>query len=225
MNGICFLDTPGPLREKLGRDLFGPWEGHIVGCEYDTRRLVRMSLERIGDTFQGAVYPLSAEPAEDEESFEGPVVCQVAPDGDLYVGNLRDSGWGAGQNTGSIVRLRRRSELAPGIAEVKAQRDGFLVRFAQPVNSQMAADAGSYAVSSFRRVSTPEYGGPDVDRQTTRIEQAIVSDDRREVRLKLDRMRPGHVYELHVKNLAESGALFHPAEAYYTLRALLAAED
>ena len=26
--------------------LFGPLEGHLIGCEYDTRRLIRMTLQR-----------------------------------------------------------------------------------------------------------------------------------------------------------------------------------
>ncbi|HEY5311214.1 MAG TPA: hypothetical protein VIK18_01800, partial [Pirellulales bacterium] len=120
INGICFLYTPEAVQKKLGRPLFGPFEGQLVGCEYNNRALVRMSLERIGDTYQGAVYPLSRPPAEGEETFEGPVVCAVAPDGDLYIGNLRDSAWGGGQNTGSIVRLRPEGSLPPGIAEVRA---------------------------------------------------------------------------------------------------------
>src|SRR5207237_4473558 len=56
VNGICFLYTPPAVRAKLGRDLFGPFEGHLVGCEYDTRRLIRMRLQKIGDTYQGAAY-------------------------------------------------------------------------------------------------------------------------------------------------------------------------
>src|SRR5262249_32677141 len=35
VNGICFLYTPKALRARLGRDAFGPLEGHLIGCEYD----------------------------------------------------------------------------------------------------------------------------------------------------------------------------------------------
>ena len=48
-------------------ELFGPLAGQLVGCEYDTRRLVRMSLERVGGQFQGAVYPFSREPTAGED--------------------------------------------------------------------------------------------------------------------------------------------------------------
>src|SRR5207247_940438 len=81
VNGICFLDTPkelvgwdkraelapahqqsaskdgGPSPASAGsshptKSIYGPLEGHLVGCEYDTRRLIRMSLQKIGDTYQ-----------------------------------------------------------------------------------------------------------------------------------------------------------------------------
>ena len=122
MNGICFLKTPDNLRTATGRDLFGPWEGHLVGCEYDTRRLVRMSLERVGETYQGAAYPLSVEPAEGEETFEGPVTCQVGPDGVSMSATCAIAAGAPGQNTGSIVRLRMNGSPPPGIAEVRGSR-------------------------------------------------------------------------------------------------------
>ncbi|HVW36678.1 MAG TPA: hypothetical protein VHB99_05215, partial [Pirellulales bacterium] len=218
INGICFLDTPADVRAKFGHDLFGVHEGHLIGCEFDTRRLVRMSLERVGDTYQGAIYPFSIEPAPGAETFEGPITAAVAPDGDVYIGNLRDSGWGGGQNTGSIVRLQPRGELPPGIAAVHATHDGFAIDFAQPVDASAAADVQNYAISSYRRIPTPAYGGPDADRENERIEEVVVSPDHRQATLKLARLRPGFVYEFRLKQLAPTGLTFFPAEAYYTLR-------
>ncbi|MEX0678817.1 MAG: c-type cytochrome [Pirellulales bacterium] len=217
VNGICFLETPAAVREKPGRDLFGPFEGHLVGCEYDTRRLVRLSLERVGGEFQGAVYPLSREPSPGEETFEGPLVSSVAPDGDLYVGNIRDSGWGAGTNTGSIVRLRRHGDFPPGIAEVRAASRGFTIDFTTPLDRERAAEAGNYAISSYRRISTPAYGGEDKDRRIEAIRKVAVSDDARRVTIELGGLREGFVYEFHLRDLA-GGERFFPDEAHYTLR-------
>src|SRR5262249_50940751 len=126
VNGICFLYTPEPLRTKLGRDAFGPLEGHLIGCEYDTRRLIRLTLQRVGDTFQGATSPLSTPPEDPAKGFLGPLVCAVSPRGELYVGSIRDSGWGVGNNVGEIVRVHVEPEKLPcGIAEVRATPDGF----------------------------------------------------------------------------------------------------
>jgi mono/diheme cytochrome c family protein/glucose/arabinose dehydrogenase len=212
VNGICFLEAP-----PLAREPFGPFAGHLIGCEYDTRRLVRMSLERVADDWQGAVYPFSRDPAAGEETFEGPLVCQVSPGGDIYVGNVRDSGWGAGSNTGSLVRLRPSGQLPPGIAEVRIQRDGFAIDFTSAVDRAKAANPANYAISSYRRIPTPAYGGPDQDRRVETIASAHVSDDAQRASIRLDGLREGFVYEIHVRSLVD-GLLFFPAEAYYTLR-------
>ncbi|MGD9649103.1 MAG: hypothetical protein AB7U73_25555, partial [Pirellulales bacterium] len=151
VNGIVFLDTPPALLKKSGRETFGPFEGHLVGCEYDTRRLIRMSLERIDGVYQGAAYPFSVPPATaDSPTFEGPVACAVSPAGDLYVGNLRDSGWGAGANTGSMVRLRPTGDWPLGIAAVSIAPRGFIVRFTGAGDADRGASAENFASESYR---------------------------------------------------------------------------
>jgi glucose/arabinose dehydrogenase len=220
VNGICFLDTPAEVRKKTGRDLFGPLEGHLIGCEYDTRRLVRMSLQRVGETYQGACYPFSIQPLKGRPALLGPIVCSVAPDGDLYIGNIRDSGWGGGQNVGSVVRLRPDGKLPCGIAEVRADAEGFLIDLTAPADARRMADVTNYTVSSYRRRSTPAYGGKDQDRRTETIQSVSVSDDRLHITLRIRQLRAGYVYDLRLKNLVGEGETFFPAEAYYTLRTI-----
>src|SRR5204863_1100693 len=129
-------------------------EGHLIGCEYDTRQLIRMTLQRVGDTMQGAAYPLSIPPADPARGFLGPLVCAVSPRGELYVGSIRDSGWGAGNNVGEIVRVRVEPEQLPcGIAEVRATPDGFVLDFFQPINRELAGRVESYTIQSYRRES------------------------------------------------------------------------
>jgi len=217
VNGICFLETPADLRKRDG-DLFGPFEGHLIGCEYDTQRLVRMSLQKIGETYQGAAYPFSRDAAKGKRGLEGPVVCAISPSGDVIVGNMRDSGWGAGANVGSMVRIRPQAKLPAGIAEVRATANGLSVAFTTEVDAKGAADASHYAVDAYRRVSTPAYGGADVDRHAVKVTAVHVDSSRKQVELVLESFREGFVYELRVKNLAADQAEFFPAEAYFTLR-------
>lgn len=219
VNGICFLYTPEKLRKETGKDAFGPLEGQLVGCEYDTRRLIRMSLQKIGETYQGGAYPLSREPSSPERGFLGPIVCAVSPRGELYVGSIRESGWGAGNNVGEIVKITFEPEKMPcGIAEVKAVKGGFSIEFLREVGAKKAADVANYSISSYRRVSTPAYGGPDVDRRIEKIDSVELSADRRRVTVHLPGLRTsGFVYEIQLKNLAPEDAEFFPAEAYFTL--------
>lgn len=221
VNGICFLETPARLAKK---QLWGPFEGQLIGCEYDTRRLIRMSLQKVGDTYQGACYPFSVEKPKEGDGLLGPISCAISPNGELYIGSIRDSGWGGGPNIGEVVRIdppKSGDALPSGIAEVTASDAGFTIRFTQAVDAQLAADAASYSVESYMRVSTPAYGGPDQDRRAEKITQVELAPDQRSVLLKFKELRPGgYVYEFHLKNLATGDREFFPAEAYYTLNVL-----
>lgn len=218
VNGLAFLATPAALRAKLRRDAFGPFEGHLIGCEYDTRRLIRMSLRRVGDTYQGTAYPFSVSMEDPARDFLGPLCAAVSPNGDLYVGGIRDSGWGAGNNIGEVVRLRPTLDKLPaGIAEAWVERGRLVVSFTSAVDRTKAADPSNYAIESYRRVATPAYGGPDMDRRAEAVQRVEVSDDARRVTLELQPLREGFVYELRVKSLIAAGTFF-PAEAYLTVR-------
>ena len=178
-----------------------------------------MSLERVDGVYQGAAYPFSVPPAAaDAPTFEGPVACAVSPQGDLYVGSMRDSGWGAGANTGSIVRLRSTGSWPLGIASATVTPHGFRLRFTGPVEADRGASAGNYAIESYRRISTPEYGGPDVDRRREAIRAIVLSADRREARIELGELRTDCVYEIRVRGLGPGGASLVPDEAHYTVR-------
>jgi len=221
VNGLCFLEAPSD--ETSSQTLFGPFAGHLIGCEYDTSRLVRMSLELVDGEYQGAVYPFSSPPelneaGERSATFQGPLVCGVSPRGDVYVGNIRDSGWGAGSNIGSIVRLRRRGEVPAGIAEVRAAARGFEIEFTQPVDAALAGQSSNYSVSSYRRTPTSSYGGPDQDRRIEKLKSVSLSGDRRIANLELGEFRTGFVYEIRLQKLLPQGQSFFPDEAHYTLR-------
>lgn len=218
VNGICFLRTPAD--KSPDEPLFGPFEGHLVGCEMNGRFLVRMSLQKVGDTYQGAAYLFSRLPAEDGNMMEGPIVCEISPDGDLYVGNLLDSGWGGGQNTGSIVRFRPHGELPLGIAEVRGRADGFEIDFTGQVDTSKAADLRNYELRSYQRISTPAYGGDDQDVRNERIGSIRVSDDRRRVVVRLNELREGFVYELNVNAVGMDDQPLFPSQAHYTMRAI-----
>ena len=98
----------------------------------------------------------------------------MSPRGELYIGSIRDSGWGAGNNIGEIVRVRIEPDKLPcGIAEVRATKTGFTIEFFQPIHRTKAADLTSYSLSSYRRESTPAYGGPDLDRLTQYTEKIV----------------------------------------------------
>ncbi|PQO33720.1 c-type cytochrome [Blastopirellula marina] len=226
VNGICFLETPAQERDRLGYDLYGPWEGDLIGCEYDTRRLVRMSIEKVGDVIQGAVYPLTLDPPKDaEKGLLGPVSCAVAPDGDVYIGNIRDAGWGGGNNVGAFTRMRPNSVHLPvGIDEVTLTPNGFQIRFTAQIDGALGGLASNYTVASYTRESTPAYGGDDKQRRLETVSSVQLSPDRLVATITLESpMREGFVYEIFLDDeVAGQGQTLWPKEAHYTVRKTLA---
>ena len=220
VNGLCFLETPQAMRLKGKKNIFGAFEGDLIGCEYNGLSLIRMTLQKVAGQFQGAAYMFSRMPATGEATFEGPVTCEVSPDGGLFVGSIHDSGWGGGQNTGSIVRLRPMGELPLGIDEVRATATGFEIAFTQPVDAARAIRANSYTIRSYRRISTPAYGGDDQDNRSEPVRGLRISSDLKTVTLQLNNLRAGCVYEINVGSVGPGKAAIFPSQAHYTLRAV-----
>jgi glucose/arabinose dehydrogenase/mono/diheme cytochrome c family protein len=193
VNGLCVWP------EDSGH----PFAGHLVGAEFNTRFLIRATVQHIDGVAQGAVYPLS-KPGETNgpEELVGPICVAFSPDGDLYVGSLHDSGWLGGLNTGDIVRFRASGELPNGLREVRATRDGFAIKFLHPVDAAAATKPAAYTISGYTRVWQGEYATPDSGRHTVTVKSATLSDDGRTVSLSLDGLRTGHVYDIAVGNVA-----------------------
>jgi glucose/arabinose dehydrogenase len=221
VNGLCFLETPQAMRLKGKENIFGAFEGDLIGCEYNGLSLIRMTLQKVAGQFQGAAYMFTRMPATGEATFEGPVTCEVSPDGGLFVGSIHDSGWGGGQNTGSIVRLRPVGELPLGIDEVRATATGFEIAFTQPVDAARAIKSDSYSIRSYRRISTPAYGGDDQDNRSEPVRELGISRDLKTVTLQLNNnLQAGYVYEINVGSVGPGEAAIFPSQAHYTLRAV-----
>ena len=216
VNGICFLETPESVRQQLGRSLYGPFEGHLIGCEATTRGLVRVSLQKVGGRMQGADYPMTVVPERDAGRLLRPLVCQIAPNGDIYIGSVHDSAWGAGRNVGELARLRFTGKLPAGIAEMRMIEGGFTLDMTRPVDRKRALDANNYALVSYRRIPSSAYGAADSDYRRERIVGIEVAPNEKRISLRLESLRSGFVYELKLKNLTSDNSPFHPAEAHYT---------
>lgn len=207
VNGICFLT--GSVD-----DAFGPLSGQLVGCEYDLQGLVRMSLQEVDGDVQGAVYPLTRQLDGQNSPLLGAVSCGVSPQGDLYVGSFRESGWGAGTNVGEILRFRWSADgLLPGIAQIAACHDGFEITWTKPVPATWAGSAMSYRVESFSREVHPRDNSA---RKLESIVRVVVAPGGYSVRLVLADMRPESIYAFQLMSIPEGFDLF-PSEAYYTL--------
>ncbi|MFV0443239.1 MAG: PA14 domain-containing protein [Planctomycetaceae bacterium] len=215
VNGIFFV----PGENQLGADSpLTPFAGHGVGCEYNNRFLIRFSLQEIEGQLQGATYLFTRVSWDNEaETFLGPICGTVAPNGDLFIGSIHDSGWLGGMNTGEIVRLRPNGQWPNGIRELRAVPDGFEIEFLKPVDPPSATQPENYSLSGYTRVWKGSYATEDSGRYEPKVQAVTLSDDHRTVRLLVDRLVPSYVYDIAVKSISADGQPLFPDVGYYTM--------
>ena len=208
INGLTFLPESYPQHGIAG---------HGVGCEFNGRHLIRFTLHEVDGILQGATYLLSKPDFPDADSnFLGPLSITTAPNGDIYIGSVHDSGWLGGLNTGSIVKLKPSGNLPNGIREIQATADGFEIRFQAPVDNTEAENPDNYSLSGYTREWKGGYATPDSGRFQPKVEAATLADDGTSVRLKTSDLKPGFVYEINCR-LKDNDALLWPATGHYTL--------
>lgn len=196
----------------LGGGKFGPFGKQLFVGDQTWSTVMRVYLEKVGGRYQGVCFPF-------REGFDsGALALEFAGDGSLFVMGT-DRGWGArGGRPWSLQRLVWTGETPFEILEMNAKPDGFELKFTQPVDAKTAADPASYTADTFCYVYKSAYGGPEVDQTKCTIRTAVVSPDRKSVRLVLDGLVEGHIHEFHFPGVrsAEGEPILHPT-AFYTL--------
>ncbi len=173
----------------------------------------RVFLEKVGGEYQGACF-----------RFRDGLDCaalrlQWGDDGSMYIGQS-NRGWNSlGTKSYGLQRLQWTGKTPFEIKEMSAQRDGFHLQFTQSVVTETALNPKSYAVTSYTYPYQSKYGGEPVDVKMHTVRVVGLDASGGGVRLAIDEMRPGYIYELHalgIRNLSQGKPLLHSA-AYYTL--------
>ncbi|MEJ6733435.1 MAG: plastocyanin/azurin family copper-binding protein [Opitutaceae bacterium] len=206
------ISTAGLIEDLTGGD-FGPFAGQFYISDQGQSKIVRMSMEKVKGVWQGASYNF-------REGFEcGIIRLTMGEDATLWVGET-NRGWGSvGEKTEGLERLVWTGETPFEILEAKAQSDGFLLSFTEPVDPAIAADPASYSVTSFTYKYHKTYGSPPINVAPHQIAKIEVADDGLSVRIALPKLREGYIHEIKAPGLrsAKSGtALLHDT-TYYTL--------
>jgi glucose/arabinose dehydrogenase len=192
---------------------FGPFEGQLfVGDQYSAL-VMRVFLEKVNGTYQGACFPF-------RRGFDCGVnrLC-FGPDGSMFVGMTNRGWWSIGNRPWGLQRVVHTGVVPFEVKEMRAMPDGFTLTFTKPVDPGSAGSASSYALSSYTYHRFEKYGSPEIETKDHAITRAWVADDGMSVRLFIDGLRPRFVHELSLKGIrsaAEGEELLHPV-GYYTL--------
>jgi glucose/arabinose dehydrogenase len=191
---------------------FGPFQKQLFVADQSHSNVSRVYLETVNGVKQGAVIPFL-------KGFKsGLIGGRMNEQGQLFAGGS-DRGWGAkGGKPFSFERVDWTGKMPFEIHEMRAKPDGFELTFTQPVDPATAQDPASYSMRGFTYIYQAAYGSPEVDDLLPKITKAVVSSDRKSVRLTVDTLTKGHVHELHLDGVksGEGTGVLHPV-AYYTL--------
>ena len=205
-------NSPAGIACDVSGGKFGPFENQLFIAEQTQSTIQRVFLEQVNGVYQGACFPF-------RKGFgSGNVSVRFAPDGSLFTGGT-NRGWGSvGRNNFSLERIDWTGKLPFEILEMKAAKDGFILKFTQPIDPASASDPTAYDMDSYTYIYQSSYGSPVVDKSDPTITHVSVAGDQKSIRLKVDGLVKGNVHELKLPALKnEAGQpLLHPV-AYYTL--------
>jgi glucose/arabinose dehydrogenase len=191
---------------------FGPFQKQLFVADQAHSTVMRVFLEKVRGRYQGACFPFKAGFAS------GNVPVRFGPDGSLFVGGT-SRGWGSrGTEPFAVERLVWTGQVPFEIHEMRARPDGFELTFTHPVDARTAGDVRSYRMRTFTYIYRAEYGSPEVDPTTPKVERVVVAPDGKSVRLFVGPLQEGHVHELHADGVrSRAGLPLLHREAYYTL--------
>lgn len=209
---ILGISTAG-IAEDVTAGKFGPFAGQFFVSDQGQSKVMRMSLEQVKGVWQGASYAF-------REGFESGVLrVTFGEDGALFAGETA-RGWGSvGPKQQGLERLTWTGQVPFEIKEVRAQPDGFLLSFTQPVDQATAENPANYAIAGFTYLYHRAYGSAPVNRVICPVRKVVVAPDGLSVRLATICLREGYVHEIKaggVRSASGGEALLH-ATAYYTL--------
>lgn len=193
---------------------FGPFRNQIFLGDYALSIILRATTERVNGVWQGACYPFR------EGLATGIMNVEFTPKGQLVAGGFTTtSQWPVrGTEPFALQRIDWNGVTPFEIEEVSIRRDGFLVRFTLPVDPQVAAQPGSYTITSYTHVYHAGYGSPEVDHVAHRVSRAVPAEDGLSVRLYLDQIIPDHIHDFDLSKVrSRDGKPLLHGKAYYTV--------
>jgi len=191
---------------------FGPFGGQILVPDNNGRRITRVMLDKVGGEYQGACTHF----INGHGMLSGGNRAVFSSDGKtLYTGHTV-RGWG--KPAEGLQRITWLGKTPLDIKSMKLVRDGFLLKFTQPIN---LSEAVNWKLTSYWYEDKWSYGGPkkNIREETMAVRQL----DKTTLELDVQRLTPGRVYQLDISGLkgADGSPLINTMFCY-TLNKLVA---
>jgi azurin len=203
------------ILEDTTHGAFGPFAGQYFVSDQGHSKIMRMSLEKVDDKYQGACYPF-------REGFaSGLLRLRWGIDGSIFAG-MTSRGWAStGPEPYALQRLVWSGKTPFEMKTVSAKPDGFEIEFTQPVDTLTAKNPNHYDVNGFTYHYHHQYGSEVIQLEKCALQGIIISPDRLKVRLVMDNLREGFVHEVKLNGIVSQGNVnLQHNTAYYTLNSI-----
>ncbi len=197
-HGIMANSPTQPLADPT-RGKFGPFAGQIFVGEMNTERIVRVMLEEVGGSIQGACIPF----LDANGLRKGNNRLAFAPDGSLWTGQS-DQGWAGAQG---IQRIVFTGEQPVDLYSMNLTRDGFDLTFTRPLDKSVAGRPANFQFRRYYYEYHKKYGSDQFGVEPLEVSSLAVSADGKKVSVKLGDMKPGFIYELRLQNIVSADGI------------------
>lgn len=207
----------------VGDDRWGPLAGRLLHTSFGKGWMFYLMMQEIDGVSQAAIIKLP------HDFNTGIMRGRVNPrDGQVYATGM--NGWNENGRPGlkdnGIQRVRYTGKSFRMVSDCQTKSDRLRLTFNFPVDVASASKSNSYSVEQWNYKWRPSYGSEmyhpitdEVGKQSLEVVEAIVSDDRRSVDLRLSDLRP--VNQLHLKlDVNDSNGEPFSEEVYWTINRL-----
>lgn len=191
-HGIIAASPTQPVFD-LTAGKFGPFSDQLFIGEMNQPRILRVMLEEVNGQMQGACMPF----LDGHGLLKGNNRLAFAPDGSLWVGHAQHFFIG---DLG-IQRIVYTGKTPMDILRMNLLEDGFELVFTQPIHDEFKLLAEEFSLRHYYYEYHLKYGSDQYDVQNVPIIKITISDDRRNVQLKVTELKTEYIYELQLPEM------------------------
>ncbi len=193
----------------------GTYAGQMLVGDVRNGYLLRMSLEKVDNEWQGAAYLFGG-------GFEAGINrIKFGPDGHLYVGQIGDKArvsWNFKNKLHGFSKMVNNGKLTHEILAVRSRSGGMEIEFTKPLENA-ASQIAKYQVRSWVNLHGQQtYGaGAKQNVKDHTVKSVTVSPDKKKVMLAIDDLQKGRVIYIKAGVNSSTGETPWASEAWYTL--------
>ncbi len=186
-------NSPTQMLSDTTKGKFGPFVGQLLVGEMNRPRIMRILVDEVADVTQGACLPF----IDNGGLRRGMHRFAFAPDGSLWVGQTHLSWVGAN----GIQRISWTGKMPMSVLAMNLTNSGFKLSFTKPLSK---VTAENFAFQRYYYKYHQSYGSPQLGKELIKVTNLNLAPDRKSVSIDLEKLNPGYVYQLNLKNVTAS---------------------